>query len=126
MFYLLILYHRDSCVAAQMVTAATPSTTSVWMMMNVLRQACVVQLIVRILLAPSSVAALVDTPSTLLSWSAFRLVNSSSLVYKLLSSLFFIILMFLICDEDHKLLKLSFISEMNRNDEIYLFSLVGV
>lgn len=58
---------RDSCVAAQMVIAATTSTTSVWMMMNVLREVCVAQLIVRILLAPSSVVARMDTLSTLVS-----------------------------------------------------------
>ena len=65
-----------------MVTVAIPSTTSVWMMMSVLREACVAQLIVRILLAPSSVAALMDTPSTLASKSAFRLVDSCSILLK--------------------------------------------
>lgn len=67
-------------VAVQMVTVVTLTTTSVLMMMSVLGVLSVEQPIAKTHLAPSSVAAPVVTPLTLLFLSVFRCVNKSSSV----------------------------------------------
>lgn len=61
----LFCFRVGTSVVAQMATAATPSMTSVWMMMNVLREPSVAQLNAKILLAPLNVAVPVATLLTL-------------------------------------------------------------